>query len=166
MRIVDIDGAVVQEPAEHGPIVTGGDSGDIACRKSRSGGGELIDRARRLLEERNQRSDRFVQADCKVGGDLVAVGGSGESRFRVFVENDAVGISETTVGAAAGAAGLGDRTQEVAGDWLVHLDNNVVSLANANIEPFSGVRDNGDIVGGDDGHNVVVEVDRIHILGG
>lgn len=166
LGVVDVDRAVVDEPAEHGAVVIGRDLGDVAGGESRGCGGKGIQGAGRLLEVRNQRRNGFVQANGEVGGTLVAVRGGGKGIRSALILDNTVGVSETSVVAAAGARSLGDGTQEIASHWLVHLDDDIVALADTDVQPLGLVRNYGHIIGGDDSHDMVVEVYRPHVLTG
>ncbi len=49
--------------------------------------------------------------------------------------------------------------------YLVHLNNDIVSLTRVDVQGVSGIRQDGRVISADDGHLVVVEVDDIRSLG-
>ena len=72
--VVDLEGVVVEEPAEDNSIIWRGDLGDGASWEERSRGRECCGRACRLLEERCDAGEGLVSADSELGTGDVASG--------------------------------------------------------------------------------------------
>lgn len=66
----------------------------------------------------------------------------------------------------AGASSLSNGTQPVRGDGLISLNDDIVSLATTHVQPFGFVWSNGNEIGSNDGHLVVIKVKGVHILDG
>jgi hypothetical protein len=162
---VNVHGSVVDEPAEDGSIIGSIDSGHETRGNGADGVGELLQGTTGFLDVGNNAGDGLVEADSEISSSLATGGGSWEREIGTLVDEHTVGVSETIVGAARWTASLSDSTQEVTGSCLVHLHDDIVSLTNSNVEPLSLVWLDGNIVGGDDSHLVVVEVNGPHVLG-
>ena len=85
LRVVDVDGAVVEEPAEDVTVVRSGDLGDEAGREKGGRGLESGKGTAGLLDVRDDGGDGLVCAEGEVGDGLVARGGSGESERGALV---------------------------------------------------------------------------------
>ena len=66
----------------------------------------------------------------------------------------------------AGASSLSNGTQPVGGDGLVSLNDDIVSLTTANVQPFGLIRGDGNEISSNDGHLVVIKVKGVHVLDG
>ena len=64
----------------------------------------------------------------------------------------------------ARTSSLSDSSQEVSRDRLISLDDNIVPLTTANIQPLSLVRHDRHKVSSNDCHLMIVEMKRIDIL--
>lgn len=85
LRVVDIHGAVVQEPAEDEAIIWGGDVGDETGGQERGRGTEGRRSASGFLDPRNQLGEGLVKAEGEVGHGLVASGRSGKSERSALI---------------------------------------------------------------------------------
>lgn len=155
MGVVDADGAVVEEPTEDVAVVGGGGEGDGAGGEEGGGGlegglagGGVL--ASGFGDVGDEGGEGLVVADGEGLCGAVAVGGGGEGERGAFVLEDAVGVAQAGIDAAGRAAGLGDGAEEVAGGGLVHFNDDVVALTDADVKPFGLVGGDGDEVGGDD----------------
>lgn len=98
-----------------------------------------------------------------VGGFVIAAvgvrpAGSGRSRnIDTVVVEDAGDVEGVLVG--AGTRGLGDRAQPVVVGRLISLDNDIVSLANTNVDGLSGEGLDRDQISSDDSQGVVVDAE-------
>ena len=90
-----------------------------------------------LLKIGRELGEGLVSADGEVGGSLVAGSGSWQGHISTIVDEDTVGTAETAVGTSRWATSLGNSSEEVTGGGLVHLDDDIVSLTNTNVEPLS-----------------------------
>lgn len=114
----------------------------------------------------DQGGQGLIRAKAEVGKSLIASVRLRESKSSPRIVKNTVGASETSVIASSWAASLSDGTKEVVSTRLVGGDDDVVPLANGDIEPVSGIWLDGDKVALDHFHFMTVEVDGKHILGG